>query len=1301
VAATGVRAEVLFRDEFSGDLSRWQSEAPHVHLCGDGSLCRIEGGRLWVRGSDLYSGDATWTDYKVCVTVEPEGPAGNALIALRSTVFRGSEYVVQVFADDVPGWPWFPNQYTFTRIGGGAGTTLKSSRWLAPIGGTFVMCAAVNGNRISLYLDGVFVDSVSDPEPLEQGRFGIGSERGCIGQCGWEVWYDDVLVVPARCGDGVTQPEDGEECDGEGGNSCSSYCTRCGNGEQAPAEQCDDGNLVDGDACEANCTLPRCGNGILDVGEECDDGNLEDGDGCESSCRLRGCRDGFLSAGEQCDDGNLEDGDGCDYNCTATRCGNGVLSSGEQCDDGNHVAGDGCETDCTRTVGPDAWLVKDINSGREGSSNPSGLLTVGDVTYFFADTPCGRGLWKSDGSTAGTVLVRACLGGSPDRLAALDGTLYFAAADAAHGMELWKSDGTEAGTVLFKDVSPGTASSTPRHAAVVGGVLYFAADDGTHGVELWRSDGTEAGTMLLRDINPGASSSDPRGLTGMNGVLYFGADDGVHGRELWRSDGTVAGTELAADVWPGRAGSDPAHLVDLNGTLLFAANHRYGASRELFRSDGTAAGTAVVTYDDRNPEFLTVLDGRVYFAASAEETGRELWHSDGTEAGTELVADIRDGVGSSNPRHLAVAGETLYFAADDPWLGMELWRSDGTAAGTMPVKNIALDYFGPYGSEPSDLVDLGGALLFAARDRSFGRELWRSDGTIAGTTLVKDVGGGAGAFFAPGEWNGYPTASRNSLRDLDGMLLFRASVALDGGFPLPGQYLWRSDGTASGTQPVTERVGFYVSGGLNVFPIDSFAAPFAGTLFMAGVGAAGNDIGLWKSDGTEMGTVLIRDRLFPQELTVLDGTLLFSALGEASGRELWRSDGTEAGTALVKDIWPGGADSITAFIPFPCEGCFPFSCEEEPCRGWLVTANRTLFFAADDGTSGRELWRSDGTEEGTVKVADIHRGAVSSAPRFLTSVGGRVFFTAEDGASGRELWVSDGSAGGTMRVTDLVPGAESADLAELTAFDGALFFTVDDALHGRELWRSDGTDGGTVLVADIRPGAESSEPRHLTATGARLLFAANDGVLGEELWASDGTAARTALVADINPGAASSGPTSLVDVAGTLFFSADDGAVGREVWRSDGTVAGTRLVADVAARGESSNPADFTLVGSTVFFTADEGSIGRELWAASLAGPQPSRTPTPSPTVTSTPPSTGTATTATTPTGTPTASSTLSASATLSPSGAPPATTQPGDGGGGGCTLTARDDVGAAWWLLVLPMALWWALRRSNPASAV
>ncbi len=141
----------------------------------------------------------------------------------------------------------------------------------------------------------------------------------------------------------------------------------------------------------------------------------------------------------------------------------------------------------------------------------------------------------------------------------------------------------------------------------------------------------------------------------------------------------------------------------------------------------------------------------------------------------------------------------------------------------------------------------------------------------------------------------------------------------------------------------------------------------------------------------------------PGNLTNVNGTLFFT-VDSATGQELWKSDGTAAGTTKVTSVvWN-----------FPRD---------------FINVNGTLFFAADDGTSGDELWKSDGTLAGTMIVKDINSNptsAASSSPFNLTNVNGTLFFAADDGTSGKELWKSDGTAAGTLRVQDINSNPTSA-----------------------------------------------------------------------------------------------------------------------------------------------------------------------------------------------------------------------------------------------------------------------------------
>jgi ELWxxDGT repeat protein len=391
-------------------------------------------------------------------------------------------------------------------------------------------------------------------------------------------------------------------------------------------------------------------------------------------------------------------------------------------------------------------------------------------------------------------------GSSPYLLINAKDTLFFSAGDVTNNRRyLWKSDGTIAGTIVVSQLMPTSIFSINR-------TLFFTADDSIHGMELWKSDGTTAGTVLVKDIAVGVQPSYPAAFARLNDALVFIADDGLHGYEVWTSDGTAAGTILVADVHPGPDTSHPAHLTSINGALFFTADDGISGI-ELWKSDGTAAGTALVKdispgLSDSNPVALADLDGTLMFFADDSVHGTELWSSDGTSANTVLVKDIQRGISNSFDKRFAsyapaipVVGK-LFFAADDGTHGYELWSSDGTSAGTTLVKDIFPDANSSY---PATLTDLDGKLAFIANDGIHGYELWRSDGTGVGTNLVKDIRAGSGTAFGlihvdPEDiW-----LTQGHLTSIRGMLFFAASDGLHGSEP------WQSNGTEEYTRLVED-----------------------------------------------------------------------------------------------------------------------------------------------------------------------------------------------------------------------------------------------------------------------------------------------------------------------------------------------------------------------------------------------------------------------------------------------------------------------------------------------------------------
>lgn len=300
-----------------------------------------------------------------------------------------------------------------------------------------------------------------------------------------------------------------------------------------------------------------------------------------------------------------------------------------------------------------------------------------------------------------------------------------------------------------------------------------------------------------------------------------------------------------------------------------------------------------------------------------------------------------------------------------------------------------------------------------------------------------------------------------------------------------------------------------------------------------------NGIELWKSDGAITNTRLIKDiypgapSSNPQQFTVINETLFFAADDGSTGLELWKTDGTFTGTVQVKDILPGPQGSSPKH---------------------LINVAGTLFFIVDSGSDSSELWKSDGTEAGTILVK-------AGFPRFLlphllnlsnfTAANGRLFFAAEDGNSGKELWTSDGTTSGTKLVKDIYPGPISSFPDNLTNINGMIFFITHSSTSA--LWKSDGTAAGTQLVQEF--GRDYIDD--LTVVNKTLLFicyAHNENV---SLWKSDGTTNGTVLIQEFGQ----SYLVALTNVNDILFFflidSREPTLLKNGLWKSDGTTSGT------------------------------------------------------------------------------------------------------------------------------------------------
>lgn len=434
----------------------------------------------------------------------------------------------------------------------------------------------------------------------------------------------------------------------------------------------------------------------------------------------------------------------------------------------------------------------------------------------------------------------------------------------------------------------------------------------------------------------------------------------------------------------GAHGTEAAKLTPVVAFLLFDSK-----PIELCREIKIREASNSFALGTGDPQFTQVEDKMFFVASTAQNNANiELWLTDGSTSGTRLVKDVRLGInaGLSNTgvgNFLTQVGNKLFFFANDGVTGFELWVSDGTAGGTSLVKDINA---GNSGLIVADAIEYAGKFYFLTNGSDLtsvqDEGLWVSDGTALGTTLIKDVN-----------------------------LLSRNSV---------------------------------VSGDI--------------------------------SNVREL-------------MTVADGKLLFAANDNTSNAEPWISDGTALGTFKLADI--NTSDPQIAGSSFPDR---------------FRTVGTSAYFVANDSSPsnavGEEIFSY--ANGAVTLLKDINPGSGDSVPRaqvdprtskIFEAIDDQQFvFVARDGVNGDELWASDGSDIGTIRLTQIATGAEQRTfITSARMFDGYVYFNADDSgKNGNELWKTDGTVTGTELAFDLLSGPSSSSPEEITATDQFLFFEARD-----------------------------------------------------------------------------------------------------------------------------------------------------------------------------------------------------------------
>ncbi|WP_147448605.1 hypothetical protein [Corallococcus terminator] len=852
------------------------------------------------------------------------------------------------------------------------------------------------------------------------------------------------------------------------------------------------------------------------------------------------------------------------------------------------------------------------------------FVDLGPTVLFTQDDALhGRELWTTDGSTQGTALLLDLMpgnmGSEPGQLTRVDDAVFFAARTAqtleyVNLFALWRTRGTLASTTQLVSLP-----QRPAFVVARSGGVYFAAPDVQGSQEeaaLWTSDGTPEGTRRVGTPSGARILMKEASAARLGEALLFTARTAQGDPVLWRTDGTPEGTR-AVLAFPGAQGFALQQLTTVGNQVLFWAKDTTSATRlALWRSDGTPAGTlqlkslAPPRTDSTAQQGFVARDGAAFFAASDVQTGTELWKTDGTPGGTVLVSDLGPGAAGCDPTALTFQGPYLYFVARPDEQPPRLFRTNGTDPGTTRMN-------GRIGDAPQDpsptggtMIATDGALFFLASTQGeTGLRLWRAEATAVARAVS------------------------DPLPSPLGLMLQRGSLYL---ITVTGE-LWTHGGESGPasllSQPPPRPQGSFDQGA-DVVDVN-------GALYFTQPDEIAGLWQLWKSDGTKEGTVQAKPpstgtndsvRLSPENLTAVNGRLLFTSKAPSLGVPfaLWGYDAASGKAALL-------SSALGQWVTPRPQGPSVFTSRP------LVVGAQAYFLAMSPRKypTPDELWRTDGTLEGTVRVK---AGLTPFLATTLMSVGGRLFFEVSEDFDNCSLWTTDGTEAGTVRLT--APSASGFSALSGVAVGDQLFFWALVGTDGIELWKTNGTPEGTVRIGDAAgadtrlespgtsvggtfffarvPPNEAPQlwmsdgrtlervgtfgpvgsplwPAELTAQGDHLLFWAATPTNGYALWRVDGRGANaTVLLRASSGGGVVATPSRLVESrpGGPMLFAASDGATGLELWKTDGTPGNTMRVTDLAAGPASSAP-DSRIVpsGNRIYFPAWTPEEGRELWA--------------------------------------------------------------------------------------------------------
>ncbi|WP_346984107.1 T9SS type A sorting domain-containing protein [Chryseobacterium sp. POE27] len=605
------------------------------------------------------------------------------------------------------------------------------------------------------------------------------------------------------------------------------------------------------------------------------------------------------------------------------------------------------------------------------------------------------------------------------------------------------------------------------------------------------------------------------------------------------------------------SGSSPYNLIKLNDLIIFAASKNTDQGLEPWVYNHTTQKSILLKdiFAGQNsgipPNSIFVkLNNKVYFLAQQNYSGFQIWETDGTPTGTVKKQDINS---NYSIEEFVVVGNKIFY-----YQNKELWSFDTISNNLSLLKTF--EYSGNM-----KLYSHNNQLIFAANDGISGKEVWKSDGTAIGTSLIKDIAPNNGGSIS----NDFKILTLNN-----GKFYFIANTGT-------AYHLYESDGTTAGTNPLVPLQ--------NVGQLEGASA---GDYFVfIGFDASNGGSEPWISDGTVGGTKILKD-IYPgttssmglnQKFLKVGNKIYFDSsangINPGYGNYIWQTDGTEAGTVLfntpTNNVLHGtSSDGQYLILTKPNEWnrfwitngnsaqTFEMTALGMTAANGVVDFDSKVYLAGTSPKHGMELYSLNPLTQETTLISDISTFE-SSSPHSYELLNDDLIFIAADREFNNQFYKRNKNTQQITRLTNFSNGSFGSGM--YTDFNDSLF-KVGNFLYTKNntpnpvsgFYRTDGTPANSVGISTGNTVIYDNS-FFVNLNDNSLLFSGYNNVLGTELWKIDNNANTAVLVKDISTESMGSmyntDPKTTVLNGYAYFVAKENGKLG--IWKSDGTEANT------------------------------------------------------------------------------------------------------------------------------------------------